>query len=525
MTDPAPSRFSTDAPLPLQVLLIEDCEADAELLLHTLRRGGYEPRWERVDTAAGLSTALQRRQWDVITCDWVMPQFSAPAALALIRECGSDVPIIVVSGQVGEEFAVTAMKAGAHDFVSKHNLARLCPAVARELTETGMRRARKRAEEALYFSQFAMDHAGDAIFWIAPDGRILYVNHTASQRLGYSREQLLTMHVWDIDPFYPPQRWPLHWDEIKANGTLTFETQHQRRDGSSFPVETTVKHLQHRGRECALEFARDVSERKRTETELREREEALRTMIQGFDGLIYTSSQDYRIEFMNRQLIERTGREAIGERCYRVLHDREDICPWCVNERVFRGEVVRWEVQSPRDNRWYYVVNTPLRHADGSISKQALILDITDRKTMEEGLRQSEERYRQLIELSQDGIFIMDGNGMLRLANPAGCALLGYAQDELLATSVEHTYLPAERHLVAERLRQITAGKPLRYEGEALRKDGTTVSVEVSLSPLTDGRYQAVMRDITNRKRAEAEVRLSNRELKSSMARSGARRS
>ena len=134
------------ASTPLRILLVEDSECDAELLLDELRRGGYAPVSERVETAAALTAALRRQPWDVITCDWVMPRFSGPAALTLLREHQIDIPIIVVSGQIGEEYAVTAMKAGAHDFISKSDLARLCPAIERELREAEARRTRKRAD-------------------------------------------------------------------------------------------------------------------------------------------------------------------------------------------------------------------------------------------------------------------------------------------------------------------------------------------------------------------------------------------
>ncbi len=123
---------------------------------------------------------------------------------------------------------------------------------------------------------------------------------------------------------------------------------------------------------------------------LKQREEAgqeaettCKAMTEAFDGLIYVCSSNYEVEFMNECFIRRTGHNPIGEKCYQALHDRDDICPWCVNERVQRGETVRWEIQSPKDNRWHYVVNTPVRHRDGSISKMAMIQDVTERKRNE----------------------------------------------------------------------------------------------------------------------------------------------
>ncbi|MEE4111847.1 MAG: hypothetical protein V2I40_03470, partial [Desulfobacteraceae bacterium] len=98
---------------------------------------------------------------------------------------------------------------------------------------------------------------------------------------------------------------------------------------------------------------------------LKERDLQLSAIIQAFDGFVYVSTKDYRIAFMNKRLIKRTGFDGTGQRCHKVLHDLDQVCPWCRNERVFNGETVRWEVKSPRDQRWYYVIDTPLVHLDG----------------------------------------------------------------------------------------------------------------------------------------------------------------
>jgi nitrogen-specific signal transduction histidine kinase/ligand-binding sensor protein len=110
-------------------------------------------------------------------------------------------------------------------------------------------------------------------------------------------------------------------------------------------------------------------------------------VVESFDGFIYICSSDYRVEFMNDKFINWIGKEPVGEFCYEILHERDSICPWCVNDRVFAGETVRWEVQSPKDERWYYVVNVPIYNADGSMSKQSMIMDITERKRMETELQ------------------------------------------------------------------------------------------------------------------------------------------
>ena len=145
---------------PLRVLILEDSEADAALTVRELGKGGFAPLFsERVETAAGMAAALDAGPWDVIVSDYSMPQFSAPAAYLLLRERGLDIPFIIVSGTVGEETAVAAMRLGVQDYLVKGKLARLAPAIERELRESSERNARRKAEESLRKTEVQLLHA------------------------------------------------------------------------------------------------------------------------------------------------------------------------------------------------------------------------------------------------------------------------------------------------------------------------------------------------------------------------------
>src|SRR4051812_21980399 len=139
----------TTLPRPLRVLLVEDCETDALLLLRALQRAGFEPDHRRVDCARDMTQALREKDWDLILADHHMPQFSAPEALDILKQHGVDLPFIIVSGHIEEETAVRAMMTGAHDYIMKDRLARLAPAVIRELREAEVRRQCKEIETAL----------------------------------------------------------------------------------------------------------------------------------------------------------------------------------------------------------------------------------------------------------------------------------------------------------------------------------------------------------------------------------------
>ena len=125
---------------PLRVLIVEDSALDAELVVAELRHGGYDVAHTRVETARGMIDALNGATWDVIVSDHELPGFSGPAALALLQESGLDVPFIVISGRIGEELAVSSLKAGADDFLIKGQLARLVPVIERERREVAERR-------------------------------------------------------------------------------------------------------------------------------------------------------------------------------------------------------------------------------------------------------------------------------------------------------------------------------------------------------------------------------------------------
>ncbi len=155
----------------LLLLMIEDSQADAELILRALRNGGYDIHHERVYTSDALKDALARKPWHIILSDYSMPSFTGLAALSIVRETNLDLPFILVSGTVGEERAVQAMRAGAQDYVLKGNLTRLAPAVARELQEARRRREERahererleNAERIKQFRRFFSPHIADLI--------------------------------------------------------------------------------------------------------------------------------------------------------------------------------------------------------------------------------------------------------------------------------------------------------------------------------------------------------------------------
>ena len=138
----------------LRVLLIEDSEDDAFLLLRQIKKGGFEPNCHRVETAGDVKLALTSERWDICITDHNLPSFDSTQALEIIKASGLDIPTVIVSGSIGEEVAVEAMKAGAHDYIMKDNLTRLVPAIERELRDAEARRAHRNAEAEIHYMAY-----------------------------------------------------------------------------------------------------------------------------------------------------------------------------------------------------------------------------------------------------------------------------------------------------------------------------------------------------------------------------------
>jgi PAS domain S-box-containing protein len=284
---------------------------------------------------------------------------------------------------------------------------------------------------------------------------------------------------------------------------------------------------------------------------LKERDLQLSVIIQAFDGFVYVTTKDYRVEFMNERLIQRTGFDGTGHLCHKVLHDLDAVCPWCCNDRVFKGETVRCEVKSPKDNRWYYVIDTPIFGPDGTISKFGMIVDIhqrkkaeeelerhrnnleervrsrtrdltlinehllveiEDRKKIEKTLRESQERHRIIFDGSRDAIFISGADGSILIFNRSASQLTGYRPDELKRLKLFDLYAKVDPARHSDYFKRIWSGQSISGEAKIARKDGRTIYTEFSSRKIViAGKSCAhtIARDVTARKKSEAALRRS----------------
>lgn len=315
----------------LRILLIEDSDNDAQLLLRELRRLGYDVDSERVEFAPELQSALTHKTWDLIICDYSLPRLTAPVALQILKSSKLDLPFIIVSGTIGEESAVNALKAGAHDFIIKGKYARLGPAIERELREAEIRRDRTRAEESLrekerllseaqrigHIGSWSLDIAHNTLQYSDEMYRLLDIS---AEDFQHTREGFLNLIFSEDQP--KAARW---MDEINT-GIPTQELEFR-----IFHANGELHYIQCRGAsvfndaglaERFVGTAQDISERKFSELKIRQQIAHL-TALRTIDQAI-TSSFDMRftLDVILSQLVTQLQVDAAG---ILLLHPNEQI--------------------------------------------------------------------------------------------------------------------------------------------------------------------------------------------------------
>jgi diguanylate cyclase (GGDEF)-like protein/PAS domain S-box-containing protein len=263
----------------LRVLVIDDSDDDYALMLRELKHGGYAPIHRRVDTPEALNAALDNQEWDIILGDYTMPELKGMQALAVVRSRGMDVPFIFVSGTIGEDTAVAAMRAGAQDYVIKGNLKRLVPAVERELREVTLRRERAHAEQARRAMEARfrdiLTIAADAIIGIDEHQHITIFNQGAESIFGYQAQEILGQ---PLDRLLPPRLTQVHRRHIQqfSRGPNVARRMNKhgevfgrRKNGEEFIAEASISKLSEDSKSTYTVILRDITERKRTEQELR----------------------------------------------------------------------------------------------------------------------------------------------------------------------------------------------------------------------------------------------------------------
>lgn len=257
-------------PQPLRILIIEDSEVDAAIIVRYLESAGLHLTHHRVCTPLELDTALENAQWDVVLCDYSLPGMNIDYALKGLKTRNLDIPFIVVSGAIGEELAVAVMKAGAHDFIVKDRLSRLLPAIEREMREATARREREAALEKVAYLAAIVDSTEEAVVGQNRQGLITTWNAGAERLYGYTAEEAIGQPAAMLVPTKRADEAAAILECLQGGEAVQqLDTERLRKDGSIVMVcitSSTIKDSQ--GRVIGASFlSYDVTERKKMESE------------------------------------------------------------------------------------------------------------------------------------------------------------------------------------------------------------------------------------------------------------------
>jgi PAS domain S-box-containing protein len=470
-------------PGPLRVLLVEDCPSDAELVLRELSRAGFSPKWQRVDTERDFAASLHP-DLDIILSDFEMPGFSGLRALEVIQELGFEIPFILISGTIGEETAVDAMKKGAADYFLKDRLARLGPAVTLALKQSVARRERLLAATALRESEDRFRRLAENIqdvFWMTDLNKhqMLYISPAYERIWGRPSAELAVSPLAWLETIHPDdQAHVLAAAVNQAAGTYDEEYRIIRPDGSlrwirdrAFPVHDDAGQV-----DRVVGVARDVTASKQAGDALR----LFRSLVDhSNDAFEVIDPESGRFVDVNQKACVDRGytREE-----YLALHVHDvdpavtrENWPWWMNRIRLAGSINMDGRHQRKDGTTFPVeVSAKWVHLDNDYIV-TVVRDITNRK-------RNEERFRRLVDSNAQGVMFRNTSGRILDANDAFLRIIGYSREELDAGLLNWIALTPEEFAPLDRncLAELTdKGVSTPYEKEYIRKDGSRVPVLV----------------------------------------------
>ena len=520
----------------LQILLLDDDSRDAELIQELLEAENFVCEFARVQTSAEFLTALEDNELDLILADYKLPSFDGISALKLASSARPDLPFIFVSGTLGEELAIEALKMGATDYILKTGLSRLASSVRRAMRETGERAERKEAEEALRRSEAflaeaqRLSHTG-SFGWNASSGEV-YWSHETCRIFGYESATKPTVQMV-IDRTHPDDR--MHVQQIIDRATMEridFTAEHRllMPDGSVRYVRAVARPSIGEDPQSLVYVGAvvDITEHKHVEEALRQREKELREVVDTIPAMTVMALPDGSTVFASRRWTEYSGlsiEDSFGLAWKATVHPadldrhmRKRRESWAIGE-PFESEV-RLRRAIDGEYRWFLVRWVPLRDEGGDILRwYGILADIDDRKRAEAEVREREAKIRRLVDANIIGIFIWDLEGEIVEANDAFLRIVGYGREDLVAGRLRRIELtPLEwRERTAQARAELTmTGTTQPYEKEYFRKDGSRVPILFGAATFEEGANQGVafVLDLTERKRAEAALRESEEQWK-----------
>jgi len=573
-------------PPTLRVLIVEDSEDDAELIVRLIRKGGYTVHYERIQAPEQMKNALDNKQWDFIISDYKMPNFSGIKALEILKEYNLDIPFILVSGTIGEQIAVEAMKKGANDYLMKDNLSRLVPAIEREIKECKIRIKESNAQKEILrlnrlysvlsdinemivrshdkqeifdkACQIAIDKGKFELSWIGlfsednnsikpiafaglkdfvslfskansenikwsesftintiNSGKIKVFNDIRNHpKLGIWKDYFIKTGLKSM-AIVPLKSWEgkigayfLHSNEINFFNKGEIQLLEDLADDISFAIESIERE----------------AKRKQTEDLLKESEEKYRELANSLPEIIFETDEKGNLTFVNKNAYDIMGytKEDLdyGLNALQMLipEDRERASENI--QKIIGGMKIEGKEYTAlrKDDSTFPVIlhSNRIMEKNKPIGLSGIIFDITEKKKAEDKIRESEEKYRELVENANSIIAKFDKYGKILSMNEFGLKFFGYTEEELMGKTWIETILPEVESTgkILETLATDIAKDINKYGvnlNENIKKNGERIWIYWTNKPILDknGEISGILSvgtDITDKIRAEKQM-------------------
>ncbi|HLO18229.1 MAG TPA: PAS domain S-box protein, partial [Anaerolineales bacterium] len=512
---------------PIHILIAEDSPTDAKLARRAIRKVLKNCEFEVVETRADFLRALETFRPDVILSDYSLPSFDGMKALKLARKHAPLTPLIIWSGSISEDIAVDCMKAGANNYVLKENLKRLGPAVLHALEERELLLARKQAEEALQNSEkrfrALIENGLDDISLLAADGSLLWESPSAIRNLGYIEGEFLGRNIFEL--MHPDD---LEWtsnlfaklvQEPGSRQTGIFRLHHF--DATWHWVEAIATNMLNEPSVNAIVINyRDITERKQAEDTLRDREQGFRSITEDMTELICRFLPDGTLTYVNNVYCRYYGKsreELIGTNFITTApvdlpqKHTDYFKSFSLEHPIDTFE--QYDVLPNGEKRYREWVDRGIFDEWGHLIEiQSTGRDITARKQAEEALRESENRYRTLVETQTEFIVRWKSDSVRTFANKSYCDYFGLTPEEAISNSFIPLVYEQDRPNVEKKIQRLLSGEAsveteihrvIRPDGKIGWQEWTDQAIHDKDGQLVE--FQSVGRDITSRKQAEVE--------------------
>ena len=370
-----------------------------------------------------------------------------------------------------------------------------------------------------HLSRYIVEQSVDAILCLQPDGRIIYVNKTACQSLGYTFDQLTRLHVWDINPDITEEQWPENWARLEEQKGVIIESRHRTRDGDLFPVEVAVNHFTVNGQGYSCAHVRDISDQKTLQNALQEQLEFFQTTLNAIPSPMYIKDRQGIFQGVNAAFEDFIGvdRDKILKKTISDISPPDKLDSYLqADEEIYQNpgrQVFEGLVETAAgDTRNVIFSRATYEDRQGDVAGLiGIMFDITERKQAETAQKKSEEQYRRLLEFLPHMVAVHQDEKWVYM-NPAGLELLGVRDTrEILGRSAWEIILPENVDAIKKRLNNIwSAGATLTSIEQRLRgHDGRVVDVRSAGSLIEYNGAPAILfvaENITEKKRQEAEL-------------------